>query len=407
MIPSQSPPKYFHSFDIIRGIAAVVVILNHWEFFYFAKNTWTEEGIDKTTLPFYAYLSAIYNEGVIAVDLFFLLSGFIFFWLYAEGIAKRKWNFSKFMVFRISRLYPIHLATLLSVALLQWLMLKNTGHYFIIQFNDAYHFILNLFFMQSWGIEKGASFNGPSWSASVEAFLYLAFFAICYLKMQHNKWLLFILMPLGIFLQYYFSLIGKGMYSFFLGALVYYFYVWMLKENRTKKYLTALIVFTVLLWVVIFAEYYFDFLRNIFTKQYLHLFPGKNLASADTAFELGKKFLFRTVISPCTILSLALWETSKGAISKKWAVVGNCSYAMYLVHFSLQIVFVLLADAFHLDSSVFRSPITVFIFFLILIPLSIAIYYYFEFPAQEKIRRRFYKTSSRNIGVAEVEVKIS
>ncbi|WP_293303672.1 acyltransferase family protein [Pedobacter sp. UBA5917] len=401
----QSPPKYFHTFDIIRGIAAVVVILNHWEFFYFEKSTWVKEGIDKTTLPFYTYLSAIYNHGVIAVDLFFLLSGFIFFWLYAERIAKGKMNFGKFMVFRISRLYPIHLVTLLSVAVLQWLMIKNTGHYFIVLFNDSYHFILNLLFMQSWGIEKGASFNGPSWSASVEAFLYLLFFFICYVRMQHNKWLLLLLMPVGIFIQYYYSLIGKGMYSFFLGALVYYIYTWMLKENRNKKYLSSLIVFTILLWGILFAEYYFGYLRDIFMKQYLHLFPHKTPASAEIALGLVKNFIFRTLVSPCTILALALWETNKGGISKKWAAVGNCSYAMYMVHFSLQIAFVLIANTFHIDNHVFRSPITVLVFFLILVPLSLILYYYFEFPAQEKIRQKFFRTSSRDVNVAQVEVK--
>lgn len=402
---NQSPPKHFYTLDAIRGLAAIVVILYHWQFFYYANDIWVKGGFEKTALPFYPYLSAIYNDGVIAVDLFFLLSGFIFFWLYARRIATRKMNFSKFMVFRMSRLYPIHLITLLSMAAFQWLMLKNAGHYFIIQYNDSYHFILNLLFMQSWGIEKGASFNGPSWSVSVEVFLYLAFFIICYLKLQNKKWLLFFLMPLGIFLQYYFTLIGKGMYSFFLGALVYYLYVWMLKENRTKKYLSPLIVFTGLLWVLLFAEYYFGFLRGIFIKQYLHTFPHKTLDSAETAFGLGKNFVFRTLVSPCTILVLTLWETSKGTINKKWALLGNCSYAMYLIHFSLQIAFVLIVDAFHINRLVLRSPITLLIFFLILLPLSLMIYYYFELPAQEKIRERFYKIEKPKLSIAEVEVK--
>jgi peptidoglycan/LPS O-acetylase OafA/YrhL len=406
MILNQSPPKHFHTFDAIRGFAAIVVIIYHWQCFYYTNDTWVKESIDKTALPFYPYLAAIYNEGAVAVDLFFLLSGFIFFWLYAERIATKKMKFGKFMVFRLSRLYPVHLITLLSVAVLQWLMLRNSGHYFIVQFNDSYHFILNLISMQSWGIEKGPSFNSPSWSVSVEVFLYLVFFLICYKKLENKKWLLFLLMPLGVFLQYYFSLIGKGMYSFFLGALVYYLYIWMLKEDRTKKYLSALVVFTVLLWVLISAEYYFDFLRDIFTKQYLHIFPNKTLASAETAFGLGKNFTFRTLISPLTILTLTLWETSKGAISKKWALLGNCSYAMYLTHFSLQIAFVLVVDAFHINRLVFRSPIMVLIFFLILIPLSLMIHFYFELPAQDKIREKFYKNKRPKLGVAELEAKI-
>lgn len=401
---NQHPPQHFYALDAIRGIAAIIVVLYHWQFFYYANDTWILGGFEKTALPFYTYLQAFYNDGMVAVDLFFLLSGFIFFWLYAERIASRNINFGKFMFFRLSRLYPIHLVTLVTVAVLQWLMLRNAGHYFIIQFNDSYHFILNLLFMQNWGFEKGPSFNGPSWSVSVEVALYLMFFVICYLKLQHKKWLLFLLIPAGIFIQYFYTIIGKGMYSFFLGALVYYLYVWMTQENRTRKYLPALAAVTALLWIMLFAEYQFSFFQDIWTKLYTQVLPGKSLESAQSAFGLGRNFFFRTTVSPCTILTLALWETKTGMLNKKWALLGNCSYAMYLIHFPLQIVFVLVADAFHMNRLVFRSPYTLFIFFLILLPLSLITYYYFELPAQEKLRARFFKTKRAGVNIADVKV---
>jgi len=403
MTSNQKPPQHFYALDAIRGIAAMIVVIYHWQFFYYANDTWVKDGFDKTALPFYPYLSGIYNDGMVAVDLFFLLSGFVFFWLYADRIATRKINFRKFIIFRLSRLYPIHLITLLLVAGLQWIMLKNEGHYFIVQYNDSYHFILNLVFMQSWGIDKGASFNGPSWSVSVEVFLYLIFFVMCYFKLQHKKWLLLLLIPVGIFLQYYYAIIGKGMYSFFLGALVYYIYIWAIKENRIKRYLPALIGLTILLWVLLFAEYQFSYLRDVFIKQFLNAFPGKTIESAESAFALGKNFFFRTFVSPCTILTLALWETNRGMLSKKWAPLGNCSYAMYLIHFSLQIIFVLVVDAFNIDRVALHSPITLIIFFLILFPLSIMTYYYFELPAQEKLREKFSKNRRPDITIAEVK----
>lgn len=405
MTSSLTPPKHFYALDAIRGIAAMIVVLYHWQFFYYANDTWVQDGFDKTALPFYSSLSAVYTDGMVAVDLFFLLSGFIFFWLYADRIASKKINFGKFMVFRISRLYPIHLVTLVLVAILQWIMLRTTGHYFIAQYNDTYHFVLNLFFMQNWGFEKGASFNGPSWSVSVEVFLYLMFFVICYFKMQSKKWLLLFLIPAGIFIQYYLTIIGKGMYSFFLGALVYYLYVWMIQENRTKKYLPMLIGLSVFLWILLCAEYQLNYFREIFGKQYLSIFPDQTAESVETAFALGKNFFFRTFVSPCTILTLALWETNrKRALSDKWALLGNCSYAMYLIHFSLQITFALVVDALHMDREILRSPSAVFIFFLILIPLSLLTYYYFELPAQEKIRARFYKKKLPDMTTAEVKV---
>jgi hypothetical protein len=76
---NQIPPKHFYTLDAIRGLAAIVVILYHWQFFYYTNDIWVKGGFEKTALPFYPYLSAIYNDGVIAVDLFFSPFGVHFF----------------------------------------------------------------------------------------------------------------------------------------------------------------------------------------------------------------------------------------------------------------------------------------------------------------------------------------
>ena len=89
------------------------------------------------------------------MDLFFALSGFIFFWLYAEAITERRVSAREFFVLRFSRLYPLHLATLLAVAAEQTLFLHLTGRYFVYGGNDGYHFLLNLGMASSWGFERG------------------------------------------------------------------------------------------------------------------------------------------------------------------------------------------------------------------------------------------------------------
>ena len=42
--------------------------------------------------------------------------------------------------------------------------------------HDFYHFVLQFFFISSWGFEDGPSFNGPIWSVSIEIFIYGIFF---------------------------------------------------------------------------------------------------------------------------------------------------------------------------------------------------------------------------------------
>jgi peptidoglycan/LPS O-acetylase OafA/YrhL len=79
---------------------------------------------------------------------------------------------------RFSRIYPLHLATFVVVAVLQKIYSAYTGNAFVYPFNDAYHALLNVLLAPAWGFEDGWSFNGPVWSVSVEVLLYGAFFLL-------------------------------------------------------------------------------------------------------------------------------------------------------------------------------------------------------------------------------------
>ena len=79
-------------------------------------------------------------------------------------------------MFRFSRLYPLHLATLIAVAILQSIYFRMHGCFFVYQNNDVGHFLLQLLMASKWGLESGDSFNGPIWSISVEVLVYVAFF---------------------------------------------------------------------------------------------------------------------------------------------------------------------------------------------------------------------------------------
>src|SRR5207247_6179131 len=96
-----------------------------------------------------------------AVDLFFALSGFVFFWLYSEGIAQRRVSAASFALARFSRLYPLQVLTLFLVATLQSIYFTRIGTFFIYQDNDWRHFILHLGLVQNWWPNVPQSFDGP------------------------------------------------------------------------------------------------------------------------------------------------------------------------------------------------------------------------------------------------------
>jgi len=392
MTSTTSTPRYFFSLDAIRGLAALIVVLCHWQFYFYTDQTLQTKPLEELGLPLFPYLSIFYNHAFYAVDLFFLLSGFIFFWFYAAKIADGRTSFSHFMCYRLTRLYPVHFITLLSLIVLQYVMVSMNGHTFIIQNNDIYHFLLNLLVIHSWGFERTPAlngFNGPSWSVSVELLLYLLFFLISWKKLHRNKGLLLAIVVAGAVIQHFYSMIGQGIYSFFLGALTYYIYAWLVESKHPRRVTTIVTIAAVVLWMVVLTEYAFSYIRDFSLLLMKKVFPGKDAAFDTALFDLSRNTFFRTIISPLTVLTLALSETIRGGLKVKWALVlGNASYALYLIHFPLMVLLFITVDALGISRSVFHSPFTVLLFYAVLIPLSILTHYYFELPLQELFRKR-------------------
>ncbi|PWV48824.1 acyltransferase [Chitinophaga sp. S165] len=392
MTPNTSSPRYFFSLDAIRGFAALIVVLCHWQFYFYKDQTIQTKPIEELGLPLFSYLSIFYHHAFFAVDLFFLLSGFIFFWFYADKIAGRKTPFSNFICYRLTRLYPVHFITLLSLIVLQYIMVSRTGHTFIMQNNDTWHFVLNLFVIHSWGFEPTPAlngFNGPSWSVSVELLLYLMFFFISWKKLNRNKGLLIMIVVAGAVIQYFYSMIGQGIYSFFLGGLTYHLYAWLTERKNVRRVTTIVTIAAIVLWAVVLTEYAFSYIRDFSMLLMKKVLPGKDVTFDTALFNLSRNTFFRTIISPVTILTLALSETTRGGLKIKWALVlGNASYALYLLHFPLMVFFFIAVDTLGISQEVFHSPLTVLIFYSVLIPLSILTHYYFELPLQDLFRKR-------------------
>ena len=169
--------KHYYLLDVIRGVAAFVILFWHYQHFFWNGTERVE--FNKEEQPLYLIFYSFYNYGHVAVYLFFILSGFIFFHTYGVRIADRVVSFRQYALNRFSRLYPLHLFTLILVVFLQIYYFKNFNDYYIYQFNDLKHFLLNLSFISFWGFEDGLSFNGPIWSVSIEVLLYLIFYIFC------------------------------------------------------------------------------------------------------------------------------------------------------------------------------------------------------------------------------------
>ena len=155
-------------------MAALAVLVWHYQHFAFVADT--PIGLIQDRLPLYRLLHIFYDYGPYAVHVFWCISGFIFFWKYRDAIADRSIDGWKFFVLRFSRLYPLHIATLLVVAALQPLYFNLNGYFFVYQNNDLTHFLLQLLMASNATVQSALSFNGPIWSISVEVLVYFFFF---------------------------------------------------------------------------------------------------------------------------------------------------------------------------------------------------------------------------------------
>ena len=356
-------PKHLFSLDIVRGIAAVAVVFWHWQHFFFKQSALPIE-FDRAQQPLYSWFSLLYDHGHLAVPFFFQLSGFVFFWLYLDQVSRGDCSAYKFGVLRFARLYPLHFATLLAVLALQALHAWIIGGYFVYPFNDSYHFLLQLLFASHWGLEKGYSFNAPIWSVSIEIGLYCAFYLFCIAKIHRVAKLTaailgaYFLMKLGVGERW-----ASPALAFYIGGLTYELTRSYL--NHRTQFTDALVVFAAMIaWAGVFTS-------------------GRMEYWLLTRGGINPLFLYSL-----TIASLVIAETRFPDIAKRGAWIGNLTYSSYLLHFPLQLIFVLCFFMLGYDDFAFRSVPVLLAFLSLLMVLSLITYQWFERPVQSALRSR-------------------
>ena len=143
----------------MRGIAAWFVVLYHIRL--------SVAGLDQRAV-------AVLARGYLAVDFFFLLSGFVLWLSWSERLrAGGARAVPRFLWRRLARIWPLHLFMLCgAVALAVLLAAAGRG--------DPQHYPwrdlpLHVLLLHNWGFTDRLAWNVPSWSISTEWGAYLAF----------------------------------------------------------------------------------------------------------------------------------------------------------------------------------------------------------------------------------------
>jgi peptidoglycan/LPS O-acetylase OafA/YrhL len=135
------------------------------------------------------------TQGHVGVTFFFVLSGFILAWCYHRSFgtaddATRPATSRRFWRARFARVWPLHAAMFVAFVPLA---LQEAGLNVAGLVTTAWQGVVNLLLLQSWlpiGGPDGLSdtFNGPSWTLSVEALFYVLFPLLATLLVRRARW---------------------------------------------------------------------------------------------------------------------------------------------------------------------------------------------------------------------------
>jgi peptidoglycan/LPS O-acetylase OafA/YrhL len=146
----------------IRALAAGWVVLEHYK------------GPLFDLAPGLQLLAPVVRGGYLGVEVFFVLSGFIISYNYADRFRRfAGGSYRTFLWARVARVYPVHLVTLtlmgalvLAAAAVEMPLTSEAR-------NTAGNFAANVFMVQA--CPGFRAFNWPAWSVACEAAAYVAF----------------------------------------------------------------------------------------------------------------------------------------------------------------------------------------------------------------------------------------
>ncbi|MEI9888618.1 MAG: acyltransferase [Rhizomicrobium sp.] len=217
----MSGTSRFRALDGWRGVCALLVALHHIE-----VHGWL-------------YWQPLVRNAWLFVDFFFVLSGFVIAHAYGERLGSRA-GIQDFVLRRLGRLWPLHVAVLAALVLLE---LSHLVIEHVHPMGDAraafaldrspFAILTNLFLVQALGMHDSETWNGPAWSISCEFYTYLIFAAVCVFTAGRKARLIVsaLLAVAGLVVLARFSDYGmretfhwaifRCLYGFFTGVLAY------------------------------------------------------------------------------------------------------------------------------------------------------------------------------------------
>ena len=322
------------------------------------------------------YLHEAVTAGPIAVNYFYVLSGFIMAIAYYQPQQQAKFNKWKYWLARFARIYPVYLVALLLIVAAKYKTLSD----------DILSLPLHLTMLQAWLPSYPITLNTPGWSLSVEAFFYLCFPFLLVSIYKHGTHRLIIV---GVVLW----LVTQIILLTLLNS----------NDYVPKNLLHDFIYYNPLMHLNAFIA---GFLTGVFFKDRnikpsAHntlwlvvsvLFIATLLMFRPTLEEvIGIKLAYTNgLIAPAFLVFIVLLAQEKGTLatilSNRWLVLlGEASFSLYILQKPLHGLY----DKLIANKIPLSETLHFYIFLVLLILASILSYKFFETPMRQVINNRY------------------
>jgi peptidoglycan/LPS O-acetylase OafA/YrhL len=159
----------------IRGVATVWVVLFHLHPLLYRLLPGTRAAED------------FLNSAMLAVDFFFILSGFIITYRYLDQLSSpSREHIGRYLALRFARIWPVHAVALLALVAYHRWSVGNLGYGLESDNVNLKNVLLNLVMWQQ--LPPGTPINLPSWSLAPEFGAYFAFPIMAIALVRIRSW---------------------------------------------------------------------------------------------------------------------------------------------------------------------------------------------------------------------------
>ena len=366
-------------FNLLKIMSAYVIVFMHWEVHFIHFLGIKLESPILSTRIFQFLLHG--PLGSLLVELFFIMSGFLFGYRYISQIRKKDISFDNFLLKRFIRIMPLVILTSSICYILVFIMriydIKCWSTFCVNNINII-ALTFDFLFSGTHIINSNFSLNGPIWYINVLLVCYILAYAMSYIYIQFPNKSIFILpIILGIIIfltgwQFPFLNIStaRGYIAFFEGIILYFLINKIDKLKYQEK--KILIYISLLIFIISFGYVFFHF------ENYSTFISNINV-------------FFDFIIYPPLIYMLYNFKQFNNFCNKNFIkYLGKISYGIYLWNFPI------LGGGYFLINFFKLSNETIIKYWFLILVIILLLHFILAILSYELIEKKFYSSNFYN-----------